>query len=205
MSDVPSGALTRRRLLRNGLVASVVGSAVSTTALLGGGPAQAATQSDASLLLPILGAELLAAFAYEQVIDASVFSSHAQRVARRVLAQERLHVAALSTELRRLDGTPPKPLSRVTDADKVLAAHQIPGSLGKLPNEHDALILLARIEWLLEGFYHAALSKLQAPRLLQLSAQVMANEAQHASMLSEVLHPGDVIKAVPSPFVLGTH
>ena len=57
MSDVPGGALTRRWLLRNGLVASVVGSAVGTTALLGGAPARAATQSDASLLLPILGAE----------------------------------------------------------------------------------------------------------------------------------------------------
>ena len=101
----------RLKLPLEWLVASMVGSAVGTTALLGGGPAQAATQSDASLLLPILGAELLAAFAYEQVIDASVFSSHGQRVARRVLAQERLHVAALSTELRRLDGTPPKPLS----------------------------------------------------------------------------------------------
>jgi hypothetical protein len=122
-----------------------------------------------------------------------------------MLDQEHAHIAALSTELVRLGGTPPQPLSRVADADKVLAAHQIPGSLGQLHNEHDVIILLARIEWLLEGAHYGAISKLQGARLLRLSGEVMATEAQHASMLSELLHPGDVIKAVPSPFVRGTH
>lgn len=171
----------------------------------GVGAARSARASDAVALLPAVGTEMLGAFVYQQVLDSGVFPPHAQKVAEDILNQEQMHITTLSAALVRLGGTPPEPFSRVSDADKVLVAHRFPGGLGPLRNEHDCIILLARIEWMLEGAHLEAISKLQSEHLLKLCAQVLANEAQHGTVLSELLHPGDVDKAVPAPFVRGTH
>ncbi|HEY2770197.1 MAG TPA: ferritin-like domain-containing protein [Solirubrobacteraceae bacterium] len=209
---------TRRELLWHGL-AIAAGSASGAIAAPGVARADSTTttgatgttttgesvaQSDAEVLLPVVGTEMLGAFVYQQVLDAGVFTPHIQRATETILNQEQAHITKLSAELVRLGGTPPTPFSKVSDADEVLIAHHFPGGLGPLRNQHDCIILLARIEWLLEGAHLKAISKLQTPRLLELSTQVVANEAQHGTVLSELLHPGDVDKAVPGPFVRGT-
>lgn len=195
---------TRRELIRRGLVLVAAGSSAGALAsAAGGGTAEAATASDAAALLPVVGTEMLAAFVYQQVLDSGVFPPHVQRVTDDILNQEQMHITTLSAELVRLGGTPPEPFSRVSDANKVLVAHRFPDGIGPLRNEHDCILLLARIEWLLEGAHLEAISKLQNHRVLRLCAQVLANEAQHGTMLSELLHPGDVDKAVPGPFVHG--
>jgi hypothetical protein len=214
MSHSPS---TRRALLRRGLAvaAGSAGGALGAAAVAGADststgttrtttPTESAAQSDAAVLLPVVGTEMLGAFVYQQVLDAGVFAPHIQHTTETILNQEQAHITKLSAELVRLGGTPPTPFSKVSDADKVLVAHRFPGGLGPLRNQHDCIILLARIEWLLEGAHLKAISQLQTPRLLELSTQVVANEAQHGTMLSELLHPGDVDKAVPGPFVRGT-
>jgi hypothetical protein len=214
MTHTPS---TRRELLRRGvtiaagsaggaLAASAVARADSTTTGAAGTTTtgESVAQSDAEVLLLVVGTEMLGAFVYQQVLDAGVFAPHIQHATETILNQEQAHITKLSAELVRLGGTPPTPFSKVSDADKVLIAHRFPGGLGPLRNQHDCIILLARIEWLLEGAHLKAISKLQAPRLLELSTQVLANEAQHGTVLSELLHPGDVDKAVPGPFVRGT-
>lgn len=179
------------------------GAAIASS-LFVGGAAHAATESDAQLLVPVAGTELLAAFVYQRLLDSGIFSPRGDRLAQRLLDAEHAHARAIATELGRLGGTPPPPFTNVTEAERVLSAHQVPERLGELKSEHDAIILLARIEWMLEGAYYGAIQKLTSPRLLRLSAQVMASEAQHGTMLSELLHPGDVNKAVPSPAVTGT-
>ncbi len=210
-----AGGPTRRELLLRGCTLVAAGSAGATLAGAGLARAddtstattttpQSPQQNDASVLLPVVGTEMLAAFVYQQVLDAGVFPPHIQRATDTILNQEQMHITTLSAELVRLGGTPPTPFSKVSDADKVLLAHRFPGGLGPLKNEHDCIILLARIEWLLEGAHYAAIPKLLTPRLMQLSTQVMANEAQHGTVLSELLHPGDVDKAVPTSFVHGT-
>ena len=45
--------------------------------------------------------------------------------------------------------------------------------------------LLIRVEEVAEGAYYHAISKLTDPRLLLRSAQIMASEAQHRTILSE--------------------
>jgi Ferritin-like domain len=200
MSEALSKGGTRRQLLGGGLALG------STVALAGSllNPHAAVAANDAQLLVPLVGSESLAAFTYGQVLDAGMLSPRGERLTQRLLAQEQQHLETLVRELKRQGGTAPAPIVSVSDADRVLTARRVPGSLADLHNEHDTIILLARIEWLLEGAYYAAISKLRDPRLLRLSAQVMANEAQHGTMLSELLHPGDVNKAVPSSYVLGT-
>jgi Ferritin-like domain len=193
-------------MLSRGFALLAAGSSAGALASVGvTGIAQAAKAADAAALLPVVGTEMLGAFVYQQVLDSGVFPPHVQKVTEDILNQEQMHITTLSAELVRLGGTPPEPFSRVSDADKVLVAHRFPGGLGPLRNEHDCIILLARIEWMLEGAHLEAISKLQSQRLLKLCSQVVANEAQHGTVLSELLHPGDVDKAVPAPFVRGTH
>jgi hypothetical protein len=193
--------IDRRQLLARG---GAVASAAAADSLLEPAPGGAAQQSDSQLLVPLIGTELLAAFVYQRALAANVLSPRGNRLAQRVLAQERQHATRLSSELSRLGGTPPAPITSEADVNRVLAAHRDPQGLAALRNEHDTIILLARVEWMLEGAYYSAIGKLGAARLLRLCGQIMANEAQHGTMLSELLHPGDVEKAVPSPNVAGT-
>ncbi len=194
---------TRRELLARGLAGGAAG-ALGVAALNSAAPgAQAAATGDPELLVGLVGIETLAVFVYRHALASGVLSPAGERLARKVLGQEHAHLRAMRAELARVGGTPAPPIGRLTDAERVLSAHSIPG-LTDLHDEHDCIILLARVEWLLEGTYLTAISKLHDLRALRLCAQVTASEGQHGVALSELLHPGDVNKAVPSAFVLGT-
>jgi hypothetical protein len=84
----------------------------------------------------------------------------------------------------------------------VLSASGISG-LAHVRNAHDWIILLSGVELLLEASYREAIMKLRDRSALRLCVAVMATEAQHGVALSELLHPGDVKKAVPSSYVEG--
>lgn len=176
-----------------------MGSAIE---LLSPSTAPAAQPSDAELVVPLVGTEMVARLAYQQAIAAGLLSAAGIRLARELLSHEQAHLAALTAELKRLGGTPPKPLSGVAEADKVLSASGIPG-LAHVRNAHDWIILLSGVELLLEASYREAIMKLRDRSALRLCAAVMATEAQHGVALSELLHPGDVKKAVPSSYVEG--
>jgi Ferritin-like domain len=196
---------TRRELVRDGLAVGVTASACAGVELLSPGRAQAAAvPTDAELLVPLIGNELLAAFGYQQVLASQLLSPRGDRLAQRVLDQEQEHITTLSRELTRRGGSPPAPISSVSEADTVLTAHQVPITLANLHTEHDAILLLSRFELMLEGAYIHAIKQFRSPRLLRLGGQIIANEGQHGVMLSELLHPGEVDKAVPSSNVLGT-
>lgn len=165
--------------------------------------AQTAPASDAELLIPLIGTELLAAFGYQQVLSLQLLSPRGVRLAQKILGQEQEHITALTGELARRGHVPPPPIGSVSEADKVLAARQVPEQLDDLHNAHDAILLLSRFELMLEGAYIEAIKNFQNTRLLRLGGQILANEGQHGTMLSELLHPGDVNKAVPSTNVLG--
>jgi Ferritin-like domain len=195
---------TRRELVRHSFVLGAASACAATGLLAGPEQAQAAAASDAELLVPLIGNELLAAFGYQQILNSQLLSPRGDRLAQRVLEQEQQHITALTRELTRRHGTPPPPISSVSEADRVLTARQVPETLANLHNAHDAILLLSRFELMLEGAYISAIKMFRSPQLLRLSGQIIANEAQHGTMLSELLHPGDVNKAVPSSNVLGT-
>jgi hypothetical protein len=79
----------------------------------------------------------------------------------------------------------------------------VPGSLANLRTQHECLKLLVDLESVAEGAHYDAISKLRSVRLLALSAEIMACEAQHWTVLSELQHPGKIELAVPNPFVQG--
>lgn len=204
METANGRGLTRREVVRRGMVLGPAASACAAAGLLWRPePTEAAAATDAELLIPLIGTEVLAAFGYQQVLNAQLLSARGDRLAQRILDQEQEHIATLTRELTRRGGTPPAPIASVGEADKVLSANQVPESLANLHSAHDAILLLSRFELMLEGTYINAIKKFHSPRLLRLSGQIIANEAQHGTMLSELLHPGDVEKAVPSQNVLG--
>jgi hypothetical protein len=194
---VAASGTTRRELLQRGIAA---GAAIE---LISPGIAGADPQpSDPDLVLPLAGVEMVAALAYQRAIAAGLLSPAGGRLARELLGQEQAHLAAVKAELKRLGGTPPKSLSGVAEADKVLTASRVPG-LAHVRDAHDWIILLSGVELMLEGYYRDAIMKLRNPRTVRLCIEVMATEAQHGVALSELLHPGDVKKAVPASFVQG--
>jgi hypothetical protein len=86
----------------------------------------------------------------------------------------------------------------------LLAKHHVPGSLTDLHSRADCLRLLVNLESVAEGAYFTALKTLGSAELVRLSAEVMACEAQHWTVLSGLRNPGLYVKSVPWPFVTGS-
>jgi len=189
---------TRRQLLGRALATGGLGAGLLSVS------AQAApARTDAELVATLLGTELLATFVYGHLVHSSILSGDRQRLARHLLAHERAHAHALAVALHRLGGTPPAPLTSVSDADKLLAASTITGSLSQLRSADDAIRLLIHLEVALQRGYYVAVSGLQDTELQHTAAQILATEAQHSTTLIEALFPGDPVKAVPESFVEG--
>ena len=113
------------------------------------------------------------------------------------------NAAALAALLHTLGAPLPAALTDVAAAEEALAAHKVSVRLANLRTQHDCLELLIDVESVAEGTYFVAISKLRGSSALRLSAEIMANEAQHWSALTELRLPGDLASAVPSPFVEG--
>jgi hypothetical protein len=192
------GGVTRREMMSR---AVAIGTLAAAGALAHAAEAEAAVKTEAQLLLPILGAELVAVFSYQAILQSSLMTPHAERVAQRMLGQEHAHVKTVTNALHTLGGTAPQPLHTTADADAVLAAYHIPNRLSQLRTERDCLTILVRVENVLARLYYTAMSQLGNPQLIQMGAQVMASEAQHASILNLLLRPHDIDLAVPSSYV----
>ena len=192
---------TRRQLIARWL--AIGGAAALLAPPLGVDAALTAPQTDAQVLADAFAVEQLVAFAYARVLASGALSAGVRRTVAEVLAQEHEHAAALAALLDQL-GTPlPAGPTGVAAADKALAADKVSVSLAGLRSQRDCLKLLIDVESVAEGTYFVAVSKLRDATALRLSAEIMANEAQHWSALTELRLPGDLASAVPSPFVEG--
>jgi Ferritin-like domain len=196
---------TRRQLLSRLLVAG--GGSAAAAALAGPAHASAADvpASDGNLLGQLLAAELLAIAVYEAVIGTGLLSPRPDRTARRALSQERAHLRSLTPALGKVGGTMPAAPRSPQDVDRQLAAGEVTSSVSKLRTEHDCVALVLDMESVVVGTYFRAMSKLQDPGLLRLASQIMANEAQHATAISESRRPGNIGQAVPGAYVQGKH
>jgi Ferritin-like domain len=162
-------------------------------------------QTDGQLLYSALAVEQLVMAVYERVIAAGRLSVDNGLLVHRLLSYERVHARVLTGELRVLGVAPPPSLAgaSASSLDAILVTKQVTDSVANLGSESDGLRLLVRVEEVAEGAYYHAISKLADPRLALRSAQIMASEAQHRTLLSLALDPGDVDKAVPVAFVQG--
>jgi rubrerythrin len=137
----------------------------------------------------MIRAEQVLVDTYEQLIAGSLLPGGAVSMALEFLAQERQHVDQLTTQCRRLGGRPPRKARRL-------------GRFGAL-NGSQAVTFLLGVERTALSVYYTELARVRDPALARVAAAIMANEAQHASLLREVLSPGDTMRAVPSAFVFG--
>jgi hypothetical protein len=205
--DSPTTA-TRRQLF-TGVLSTGGLTAAGLTVIAGAEPQRAlaatAPPSDSQLLRQLLSAEMLAIAVYEGVLESSLLSPQPERTARRALAQEHAHVRGLTPALEKLGGTMPPSLIGTAAVDKALTDRDISGQLAKLRTEHDCVSLVLDTEAVVQGVYFKSMSKLQNSGLVRLAAQIMANEAQHATAISEARRPGDIGQAVPYAFAEGKH
>jgi rubrerythrin len=203
--------IDRRSLLR-GAVATAGAGAVGGLAgggLPGEGVAPAAparpSDADAATLRSALEVELLVAFVYRRLLTGGTLGPAARALATAVLEHELVHVRTLSTALERLGRSLPGPPVTVAEADRQLSAHHSSGSLAAVHREIGALDLLYDVEAISIGAYSEALKRLNDPVLMRLAVEIMGAEAQHASAIGGLLHPGKWDRVVPVGSVEGRH
>jgi rubrerythrin len=198
---------TRRELILRAAAAGGLGAAGSALMFPAPGAAALASQPvpPATELQALLRVELLAVFCYEHVLASDLLSPRQQPVLELIASHEHAHIEALRSALESRGGTPPQGPPNVATADRYLADRHVSNRLGALQGQPDALRLLVALEKEAEGSYYVAMSRLSDAGLLRLGAEIMANEAQHYSVLRELLRPGDPQNAVPYGLVQGSH
>lgn len=197
--------MLQRRATRRELIVGAAGAALGAGAV-GAESAVADTPapSDAELLGKALEVERLVVLAYRRVFASGLLTRAIQRAIAPHLGHEVAHVKAVAAQLEKLGAPAPTgPLDLKAAAD-VMARYHASDSLTDLHSQNDCLKLLVDLESVAEGVYYTALKDLRSPVLQHLSAQIMACEAQHWTVLSGLRNPGQYVKAIPWPFVYGT-
>jgi hypothetical protein len=179
-----AGGFTRRRALTGG--AAAVGSVVPVLVSVRGAFAQAA--DDSAVLKRAVTLELTAAAAYRTAASSGLLSRRLQQIATLFRRQGSEHAKALADELRRLQKSPP------TTPD----TRRLEGLRG-LRTEAEVVRFLIGLETAAVGGYHEAQKTLRDGRLLQLTAQIMANEGQHLVVLRQAVRQDPI----PEPFETG--
>jgi hypothetical protein len=161
--------LSRGALLRRGALAGGVA--------LGLAPAAAAapTDEDLACLRLLIAVELLEVDFATQALGANVLSSDASRLLGALLAQEKAHLAGLSS--------------------LAAGAGQVPATAGDIDFSYPAgtfgstaaiLKQAAALEDLALGAYLGAVGSVQAPNWKLPLGQIAASEAQHAAALAQL-------------------
>lgn len=195
---------TRRVLLCRAVAVSGAGAAVVSALSGARAHAAAAPRTDAEWLAQLLADEHLLAAVYGPVIRSGLLSTTIRRAATTALAQEQAHAATLMLELQRVGGIASVAPAGTNVTDKLLADRHVSERLAGVRTEDDCVKLLLAVEGVAEADYFKAMAELRGPRLLRLGAQVMANHAQHATVITPLRKRGDIAKAVPWAFVQGT-
>ena len=131
------------------------------------------------------GAAQLELRAYERVLGSGLLTPKAAATIKALYAHERAHAAALTKLGAPATAKPETALTR------------------QLRTQADCLQLLITAEEFALGACYDAIERLTDARALRVATAIMAAEAQHRTVLSELLHPGDVTAALPASRVIG--
>jgi Ferritin-like domain len=194
---------TRRQVIA-GAVTAAAGTAVGLAAATDPALAASGVPSDSDTLSKVLDVERLVVLGYRRVLASGTLAPGEDTVLSPFLAQELEHVSTLAARLSALGATAPTGPLDIAAGEAMLAKHHVPGSLTDLHTRKDALRLLVNLESVAEGAYFTALKTLGRAELVTLSAQAMAVEAQHWTVVSGLRNPGIYVKSVPWPFVTGS-
>ena len=184
-----------------GIAAAAIAAVPALIAPAGG---EAATPTQAEALAGALGVEQLAVFCYRHALTSGTLGPVASALANAFLVQEQAHAAALQARAGTLGVAIPPPPADVTEADRALEALHV-RDLSTARTQKHLIALLETLEEVSEGTYYVLLGATGEAALLELAAQIMGNEAQHAMWLRALMTPRDVMKIVPSAFAEGRH
>ncbi|MFL5822446.1 MAG: ferritin-like domain-containing protein [Solirubrobacteraceae bacterium] len=196
---------SRRQLIAGGLgVAAAAAGAPAlatakdaTTANMPSNPAH-----DRRVLEKLLDTERLLHFAYQQAISYGKLGHASQEIVALLLDQEFAHTRALNARLASL---PPAPSTRRSSTKRhPFPPAKVTGLFKQIKTETGALGAVVEIENLAESSYFMAIAQLHNPALITLATQILANEAQHWTLLVSLLHKGRPEAAVPHPSVRGS-
>ncbi|MDQ3720095.1 MAG: ferritin-like domain-containing protein [Actinomycetota bacterium] len=189
---------SRRDLLRIvGLGAGAAGGLVfagcggGDESALGAPDPRATPQRDRAILNGALNLENTTVAAYTAGLP--LLRGDVRRHAGRFLEAEREHAAALTLLVRRMGGEP----NRRKPPEDYRAAFP------RLRGQADFLRFLTDLENVAISAYVEGLPKLLDGRLRQTMASILADEAQHVTVLLGARSPGRPDVAVPEPFVTG--
>jgi Ferritin-like domain len=194
-----AGEANRRELLAGAVAAVGVAGLIDAVPALAAPPAPA---GDAAVLSQTFAIERVVEISYRTVLATGALKPGVRAALRRILSQERTHLALLGRALRALDT--PLPLVDADSARRLLGAHHIDAGLSQLRTQHECLRLLVDVESLVEGAYFSAISQLNDPDLIRTCVGAMGCEAQHWTLLSATQHHDQVKHSVPYPFVQGS-
>jgi demethoxyubiquinone hydroxylase (CLK1/Coq7/Cat5 family) len=204
---------TRRELVRDGAATGALALALAASAvpsLLGPPNALAASGGalvnpggDDAVLASVLRVEQVVVFAYERTLTTATLSASVQEALTTFLDQERAHVRELSLDLTALGGTVPGAVTAMKAFEAELRQLRVRRRPARLRTEREYLRFLVDLETVIARHYRFAIELLTGETRLWAAAEIMADEAQHATVLSELLSPGKVRRAVPSAFVAG--
>jgi Ferritin-like domain len=195
--------LSTRRELAAGAVAAVgtaAGLAVAEPAPVAAAPLP--PQTEPEVLSNVLEIERLMVLGYRRVLGSGRLTPTVAKTVGGMLAHETEHVSAIASHAAQIGMTAPASPLDLDTAQALLRKYQVTGSLRDLPrSEGGCLVLLVDLESAAEQAYLTGLRDLHRPELIRVSAEIMSCEAQHWTVLMELLNPGQIVKAVPWPFV----
>jgi hypothetical protein len=194
-----NGSVSRRGLLAGGAALAVAG--LMTEAAAATPDPLAGAVSEVQVLARLVTIQQSVASCYRHVLGSVHLSAGNASALKRFLGHERQHVRALSSELVRRGGKVPAPPASAAAVDRVLASLAVSGKLEQVRQEWEAIAFLIPVETAEEQSFHAAILRFQSPALALLAARSVTCDAQHWTVLSELLHAGDVDRAVPRAFV----
>ena len=156
-------------------------------------------------LVTVLEVDQVALFVIEDLLSGGKLHGTAAGVVGRIHQHEQAHVQLLTIEVARLgQKAAPAPRS-VAQADRRLTALNASGRLGHVRTGDDALRLIYDVESMVIGRCWEVLHTLTDAALIRTTAEIMAAEAQHASAIGGLLHPGKWERVVPVGSVQGKH
>ena len=161
------------------------------------------TGSDTARLQRLMRVELLLLYVYDHVLTSPVLPPSAHPAVAQLRSHEQAHVDALHRQLTARHALAPSPPPSIVVANRHLARRDVGGRLGHLRGPKDALFLVLSLERVAIGAYFVALREMGDPGLVVLAAQIMASDAQHEAIISELLNPGMIPAAVPDGLVQG--
>lgn len=180
-ADIGRYEASRRDLLRRGIAfGGATLAASSIPSLLFARDALAEADDEAGILKAAIGLEEVAVFAYAKAAHSGLLDPAFLSVAKLFESHEESHRDALKIALEQLGGGSPPAAPKRTGDTKLLAP------LAKAKTQAAIANYAIELETIAVGAYYDAHLKLQDPRLLKTSAQVMANEGQHLAVLRAI-------------------